>query len=130
MTREGRIMASMEKLEGQRRSILEELADLGEMRRGSICEQFVETTGRDGSKRRRGPYYVYTYKEKGKTVSRRLTSPEQVALCRKQIQAFRRYQELTAQLLEIGEQISDLALSGEGVKKTSLSRSKSKRTRR
>lgn len=67
-------MASMKTLEAQHRCILEELADLSDMRRGSICEQFVETTGRDGSKRRRGPYCVYTYKEKGKTVSRRLST--------------------------------------------------------
>jgi len=120
-------MEAMEKLETMRQSILEELASLAEMRRGSICEQFVESTGRDGSRKRRGPYYVYTYKEKGRTVSRRLTSPAQVALCQKQIEAFRRYQELTNQLLVIGEQISDQALSGEGVKKTSESRSKSKK---
>ena len=122
------MMTSMNKLEIQRQRILEELADLGEMRRGSISEQFVETTGRDGAKKRRGPYFVYTYKEKGKTISRRLTNPEQVALCQKQIQAFRRFQELTAELLQIGEQASNLALAGEDVKKTSRSRSKSRKT--
>ena len=121
-------MASMESLEEQRRRILEELGCLGEMRRGSICEQFVESTGREGRKKRRGPYFVYTYKEKGKTVSRRLTSSEQVALCQKQIQAFRRFQDLTGQLVEIGERISDLALTGEALKKTSRSRSKSRKT--
>lgn len=121
-------MPSMENLVGRRLRVLEELAGLGEMRRGCICEQFVETTGRDGRKKRRGPYYVYTYKEKGKTVSRRLTNPGQVALCRKQIQAFRRYQELTGQLLEIGEQISDLTLAGEALKKTSPSSWQSRKT--
>lgn len=128
-------MTTMERLEEQRQHILEELADLGEIRRGSICEQFVESTGRDGRKKRRGPYYVYTYKEKGKTVSRRLTSAEQVAICQRQIQAFRRYQELTAQLLEVGERISDQALAGEtlkkeALKKTSLCRSRSRKTPR
>ena len=121
-------MTSMETLETQRQRVLAELAEVGEMRRGTISEQFVETIGRDGIKRQRGPYFVYTYKEKGKTISRRLTSPEQVALCRKQIQAFRRFQELTARLLEMGERASNLALAGEEVKKTSRSRSKPKRT--
>jgi hypothetical protein len=110
-------MAAMANLEAERHSILEELAGLSAMRRGSISEQFVESTGRDGSKKKRGPYYVYTHKEKGQTVSRRLTSPGQVTLCKAQIQAFRRFQELTAHLLEIGEQISDLALGGETEKK-------------
>ena len=122
------MMTPMEKLETQRQRLLKELADLGPMRRGSISEQFVESRGRDGVKKQRGPYFVYTYKEKGKTVSRRLTGPEQVALCQRQIQAFRRFQELTAELLQIGEQASNLALAGEEVKKTSRSRSKSKKT--
>lgn len=121
-------MTPMEKLETQRQRLLKELAELGAIRRGSISEQFVESRGRDGVKKRRGPYFVYTYKEKGKTISRRLTSPEQVSLCQRQIEAFRRFQELTAQLLQIGEQASNLALEGEAVKKTSRSRSKSKKT--
>lgn len=121
-------MTPMEKLETQRQRLLKELAELGPMRRGSVSEQFVESRGRDGVKKRRGPYFVYTHKEKGKTVSRRLTSPEQVSLCQRQIDAFRRFQELTAQLLQVGEQASNLALEGEEVKKTSRSRSQSKKT--
>jgi len=119
---------SMETLEAQRLGLLKQLAALGPMRRGSISEQIVETLGRDGRQKQRGPYFVYTYKEKGKTISRRLTSPEQVALCRTQIQAFRRFQELSAQLLQVGEQAGNLALAGEGLKKTSRSSSKSKKT--
>lgn len=123
-------MAGMEKLETQRQRVLKELAELGDMRRGSITEQFVESTGRDGVKKRRGPYFVHTYKEKGKTISRRLTDPGQVALRQKQIEAFRRFQELTAELLRIGEQAADATLSGEEEKKTSPSKSRSRRTRK
>ena len=104
-------MTGMGKLESRRQQVLKELAELGGMRRGSITEQFVESIGRDGVKKRRGPYYVHTYKEKGKTVSRRLTDPQQVTLRQKQIDAFRRFQELTAELLRIGEQAADAALS-------------------
>jgi len=124
------MMTGMEKLDSQRQRVLKELGELGAMRRGSISEQFVEATGRDGVKKRRGPYYVHTYKEKGKTVSRRLTKPGQVTLCRKQIEAFRRFQELTEELLRIGEQAADAALSGEEEKKTSPSKSRSRRTRK
>ena len=118
---------SMDQLELQRQRILKEIAGLREMRRGSICEQFVESTGRDGSKKRLGPYYVYTYKDHGKTISRRLTNPTEVALCQKQIDAFRQFQELTAELLRVGEQAGNLALDGEELKKTSRSRSKSRK---
>ena len=119
---------SRDQLELQRQRILKEMESLSEFRRGTICEQFFESTGRDGSKKRLGPYHVYTYKENGKTKSRRLTGPEQVALCQQQIDAFRRFQELTAELLRVGEQAGNLALEGEALKKTSRSRSKSRKT--
>lgn len=119
-------MGHMNELDSQRQRILAELAELGEMRRGSICEQFVESVGRNGVKKSLGPYFVYSYKEKGKTNSRRLR-PDQVVLYRKQIDAFRRFQALTSELLRIGEQAGNLALAGEAEKKTSRSRSKSRK---
>jgi hypothetical protein len=100
------------------------------MRRGSVVEQFVETVRKDGSKSRRGPYYLHSYKEKGKTISRRLPDRNEVARYRAQIQAFRRFQEVTSRLLEIGEQISELLMAQDGVKKTSRRKSKSSKTRK
>lgn len=121
-------MAAIEQLRLERKRILGELAQLEEIRRGSVVEQFVETTRKDGSKSRRGPYFLYSYKEKGKTVSRRLPDRKQVSLYRTQIQAFRRFQELTARLLKIGEQISELLLGEEGVRKNSVRKSESSNT--
>lgn len=92
------------------------------MRRGSIIEQFVEATLKDGSKVRRGPYHLYTFKEKQQTVSRRLCNPREVEACRKQIDAFRQFQKLTADMLSIGEQLSDLEIVDSlTVKKTTRS---------
>jgi hypothetical protein len=121
-------MATMEELRRERKRILGELARLEEMRRGSVVEQFVETTRKDGSKSRRGPYPLYSYKKKGKTISRRLLDRTQAARYRTQIQAFRRFQKLTSRLLAIGEQISELLVAEEGVKKTSLRKSISSKT--
>ena len=73
----------------------------------------MKATRKDGRKVQRGPYFLYSRKEKGRTISRRLKDPEEVARCREQIEAFRHFRELTAKLVEIGEQISDLALGGE-----------------
>jgi len=107
---------------------LAEIAALEQIRRGSVVEQFVETTRKDGTKSRRGPYVLYSYKEKGKTVSRRITDREQISVYREQIEAFRRFQELTAELLAIGERISDRMLyEPQGVKKTLKRKSKSKK---
>ena len=121
-------MSELGELKRQRDEVLQELAGLEEVRRGSVVEQFVESVGADGTPVKRGPYFLYTYKEKNKTVSKRLKSAQQADLYRRQIQAFRRYQELTARLRELGERISDLAAGQQEVKKTSKRRSKSKKT--
>ena len=124
-------MTKLEELRKRKQEILAELGNLEQVRRGSVTEQYVEATRKDGTKVRRGPYPLYTFKEKGKTVSRRIKDPKQVSIYEEQIQAFRRFQELTTELREIGEQISDLYFSEEserGVKKTSQRKSRSKKT--
>ncbi len=121
-------MNQTDELRVERQQLLEELAQLEQIRRGSVVEQFVERVCEDGTRVRKGPYVLYSFKEKGKTVSRRLSKKGEAKMYRKQIAAFRRFQEVTAELLKLGERLSDLALCGdaEALKKTS--RSKSKRT--
>jgi hypothetical protein len=125
---EGKTMETIEQLESKRQKILQELGELRAIRRGTISQQFVDTIDKEGRPKRRGPYFLHTYKDKGKTISRRLTSTRQVERCQAQIEAYRRYEQLTTQLLEIGEQISNLTLSGEVEKKTSRCISKSSKT--
>jgi hypothetical protein len=97
------------KLRERRKVILNELAELEEMRRGSVVEQYQERTlPSTGEKVIRGPYPLYSFKEKGRTISRRLKSEEEVVKYRYQIQNFRRFEELTRELLLIGEQFCDL----------------------
>lgn len=123
-------MSKLNELKQQRDEVLKELAGLDEMRRGSVVEQFVESTRQDGTTVRRGPYFLYSYKEQGKTVSQRLKDAGEADLYRRQIQSFRRFQELTSQLRKLGEQISDLAVGQQEVKKTSKRKSRSKKTPR
>jgi hypothetical protein len=104
-------MSQVETLQARRAGLMRELAGLVEMRRGSLVEQYVETVKSDGSKGRRGPYVLYSFKEKGKTVSRRLTVPGQVPIYRKQIQAFRRFEQVVSELTSVSERLCDLALS-------------------
>lgn len=112
-------MNRVEQLKARRRELVAELGSLEEIRRGSVVEQFVERVLKDGRKVRRGPYVLYSYKEKGKTVSRRVTKREEVAIYRRQIEGFRRFRSVVTELLAIGEELSALGLSGaeEGVKK-------------
>jgi len=106
----------------RRRELLEELAAIEQMRRGSLCPQVFEATRKDGSKVYRGPYVVYTYKERGKTVSRRVTNPDHLPRYQEQIDSFRRFEALTGELVRIGEKISDLILSDEEELKKKRSR--------
>lgn len=97
----------------RREVIIEELKGLDEMRRGSVTEQYQERILPNGEKVRRGPYPLYTYKEKGRTISRRLKSEAEVLQYRRQIQNYRRFEELTRELLLIGEQLCDLGRGNE-----------------
>jgi hypothetical protein len=105
-----------------RKELLEELATLEQMRRGSLSPQIFEAVRKDGTKVRRGPYMLYTFKEKGKTVSRRVTRPDLVPRYQKQIEAFRRFEAIGAELVRIGEKISDLILADEEELKKKRSR--------
>jgi hypothetical protein len=106
-------------LEYQRQGLLRQLADLRELRRGSLTEQFLNVKHADGSKVRRGPYPLLTRKEAKKTVSVRLTDPALVPLYRRQIQAMRQFESVVEQLVRVGEQLGDLAVAEVVQKKTS-----------
>lgn len=110
-------MAESGKLRSRWQEIVSELAELSEMRRGSIVEQFMETVNADGTKTRRGPYVLYSYKENNKTVSLRLRDPELADTYRKQIGAFRRFQDLMQELVSLGEKISNTVVHEEDDKK-------------
>ena len=105
-------------LEHQRQGLLRQLADLRELRRGSLTEQFLTVKRSDGSKVRRGPYPLFTRKEAQKTVSVRLTDPTLVPLYRQQIRAMRQFENLMDQLVRLGEQLGDLAVAEVVQKKT------------
>jgi len=108
------------KLVHRKNELLAQLAALGPMRKGTLNDQYVQTILKDGSPSRRGPYTVYTFKEHGQTLSRRLSDREQIACYREQIATFRRFQELTAELARISQRLADLEAAGEqGCKKNS-----------
>ena len=113
----------------RRQQILLQLQDLKHIRRGTITEQYTEATLKDGSKVRRGPYPLYTFKDKQQTVSRRLCNPAEIQACRQQIDGFRQFQQLTAELLSLGEQLSDLAVEDSSIVKKTKHLNWNKRTR-
>jgi hypothetical protein len=111
--------SSYPKLEQQRQNLLQQLSRLPQLRRGSITEQFLLVTRKDGSKVKRGPYPLLTHKEGSKTVSQRLSDPQLLPVYRKQIQAMRQFDKVVLQLVQVGEELSDLAVAEVVQKKTS-----------
>jgi hypothetical protein len=107
------VMTRIDTIRKRRTELLQELAVLEQLRRGSLTDQSFRFTRKDGSVAQYGPYPLYTFKEKGKTVSRRVKDAAQVPIYKRQIDAFRRFEALTTQLVHLGEEISELALSHE-----------------
>ena len=107
------------------RELLEQIAQIGDMRRGSVNEQYfeVEQPGRKDP-RRRGPYYVFTCKVQGKTCSRRVRGAE-VEKLKREVDNFHHYQQLSRELMEVSERLCDLrpAESSARGKKNSPSKS-------
>ncbi len=70
-------METAHALEQKRERVLEQMRAIRCMRRGSVTEQYLKVSYY--GKRKpflRGPYWVYTWKEGGKTVGQRLSREE------------------------------------------------------
>jgi hypothetical protein len=112
------IVSNYSNLEQQRQGLLRQLADLRELRRGSLTEQFLTVQHADGSKVKRGPYPLLTRKEAQKTISMRLTDPALLPLYRRQIQTMREFERVVDQLVQVGEELGELAVAEVVQKKT------------
>ena len=122
---------SLTGLENQRGAISSQIAQLGDMRSGSI----TGTGGRCGNPRchchrtgdpGHGPYYRLTRKMDGKTVTETFSSSAGLAKARREVAEYHRFRELSDQLLDVNEQICELRPVEEGL----LSAQEKKRPKR
>jgi uncharacterized protein DUF6788 len=108
---------NIENLSLKKKSILKQIAGIGQLRKGNVTFQMVETKNKKGKVVKRGPYPLYSYKNKSKTISKRLRM-SQVEEYQKQIDEFQNFKRLTTELVEINQQMSDiLILENEDEKK-------------
>jgi len=100
-------------LENRRIALQQQIAQLGDMRSGSI----TATGGRCGNPKchchrsgdsGHGPYYRLTRKVKGQTVTQTFPSPASLAKAQREVAECQRFRELGDQLLEVNEQICQL----------------------
>lgn len=79
------------------------------LRRGTINEQFVEDRRKKGAEPvQRGPYYVLSRREDGRTVSRRLKPGEDLEQARLDVAEHKRFVELCKELERLTEQLGEL----------------------
>jgi hypothetical protein len=93
-------------LETKRQEILEQMAAITHMRRGTVNEQYFEVRQKDGSVVRRGPYYLYSRTEKGKSFSRRIT-PQEMERYEAETVNCRRFKELSSRCVMICEELAE-----------------------
>lgn len=115
-------MPDIHELESKRDAVLQEMKSIRSMKRGTINAQYLKVQ-RSGIKDpiKRGPYYVLSRRDpqKGKTVSRRLTSNEDIEKARTEIAAYQRFVALCREFQELTEALGELegSLSMQGAEK-------------
>jgi len=110
-------MATWEDLAAKRERLLDEIAALRAMRRGSVLQQFVEDKLEDGTVVRRGPYWLYSYKEGDRTKSRRLPDRDTAQRYLDEIQGCRHFEDLCKDLIRVSQQMCDVEESVGGKKR-------------
>jgi hypothetical protein len=122
---------SLLELESRRAAIQSQIAQLGDLRSGSI----TETGGHCGNPNchchqandpGHGPYYRLTRKVNGKTLTETFASPASLSKAQREVAERQRFRELSDQLLEVNEQICQLR----PVVETSSSAQEKKRRKR
>lgn len=100
-------------MEKRRATVQMQIAQLGDLRTGSI----TGTGGRCGNPNchchrtgdsGHGPYYRLTRKVNGKTVTETFSSPASLAKAQREVAECQRFRELGEQLLDVNEQICGL----------------------
>jgi hypothetical protein len=104
---------SLADFEQRRQAIAQQVAQLGDLRAGSI----TSTSGRCGKPGCRchqpgqpvhGPNLRLTYKVDGKTVSESLPTPAAIRKAEREVAEFRKFQQLTRKFVETNAEICQL----------------------
>ena len=107
------MLSTLRELEARREAILLEIARTGDMRAGSITENY-RRCGRSSchcakpDEPGHGPYYAYTWKECGKTRTRNLRPGPELDRLRRQVEHYRRFRALSHEHIDENEELSDL----------------------
>ena len=101
-------MDTNDTIKDQKKSILKKIAGIESMRKGSISEQMIKTSRKDGTIKENGPYYILTSKDpSGKTVTESFPK-EKLAFYRQEIENYKEFKELTNKYELLSEESSKI----------------------
>lgn len=109
-------MSTIPELEARREGILEEMREIRSLNRGTISEQYLKVNLK-GKPVLRGPYYVLSRHEKGKTISVRLKQ-EELEQTREDVAQYSRFKELFREYAEATERLGEMERESGEEKKT------------
>lgn len=115
-------MSLLLKLEQERLAILEKIGKIRHMRRGTINEQYLSVKQKGKEPMRRGPYFVLSKNESGKTKSIRLHKNE-LNQVQQDVEAYKEFQKLSKEYVDVTEALAMHERTDDGsdaVKKTDL----------
>jgi hypothetical protein len=117
----------LEKVQARRKQIADEMLQIPSLVRGALTEQFLEVRHKGKKKPvRRGPYYVLSRSEKGRTRSCRIPRREALQVQR-EVANYKRFEALCEEFMELTERLGELEREAdseqEAVKKGLKSRS-------
>lgn len=94
----------MTSLSERRQQILDEMTCLDRLQRGYLSKQYF-TQQQDGQRICYGPYFVLQHAFKGRKISRRIPAQE-VATVQTHLAAWRRFEQLAQEFVEVTEGIT------------------------
>ena len=109
---------TIKQIETQREAILEQLRQIRTLYRGTINEQFFLVPSKSTNQSlRRGPYFVLSRREGTKTISRRLSTAEDLDQARQDVAAHKQFVSLCRRYEELTERLGQLERQGDDGKK-------------
>jgi len=103
----------IKRLEKVREGICRDIAALGDMRKGSVsvvqrpCNKKACGCRREGHPGH-GPYYYWTYKQDGKTVTHQFTEGKELRKVVEEIDNYKRFRALVKEMIEVNEKLCEL----------------------
>jgi len=104
-------------LSERRIKICNEISEIETMRRGTLNEFFYNSTLKDGTVKRRGPFYNITYSSKAKTTVSKSVPKKDIEQIREDTENYKKFRELTDEYAEVCEMIAVLSYSEDEAKK-------------